>query len=130
MSRQNVEVVRRLITAINEGDAERALLDLQEDAEYVDNRASHRERFSGHDAFREHFAAIWRAAPDTHIVADVVAHPDDRVIVRQTVSATDPSGRRTQSVGWVTRTFRDRLVSRVDVFDSQSDALEAAGLSE
>jgi hypothetical protein len=52
------------------------------------------------------------------------------VIVRQTVSATDPNGSRAQSVRWVTRTFRDRLISRVEVFDTQTDALEAAGLSK
>jgi ketosteroid isomerase-like protein len=109
MSQENVEVVLRLITAINEGDASRALLELHEDAEYFDHRASKHEKFQGHEAFRDHFSAIWRAAPDTNIVADVVAYPDDRVIVRQTVSATDPNGRRTQSVRWVTRTFRDRL---------------------
>jgi nuclear transport factor 2 (NTF2) superfamily protein len=128
--RENVEVVLRLITAINERNADRALLDLHEDAEYFDHRASNHESFRGHDAFREHFAAIWNAAPDTKIVADVVAHPDDRVIVRQTVSAIDLNGRRSQSVRWVTRTFRDGVVSRVDVFDSREDALEAAGLRE
>jgi ketosteroid isomerase-like protein len=55
MSQENVEVVLRLITAINEGDAGRALLDLHEDAEYFDHRASNHERFQGHEAFRDHF---------------------------------------------------------------------------
>jgi hypothetical protein len=73
---------------------------------------------------------IWSAAPEVHIVSEAVADDGDIVIVRQTVSSTDAAGRKTDSVRWVTRTLRDGLISRVDVFDSQETALEAARLSE
>ena len=130
MSQENVEVVLRVITAINQRDAEAALSGLSEDAEYVDHRPSSREEFRGHDAFRTHFSHIWDSAPDVHITPDVATHPRDIVVVRQTVSATDASGHTTTSVRWVTRTVREGLIHRVEVFASRADALEAAGLEE
>jgi ketosteroid isomerase-like protein len=129
-SRQNVEVVLQVIAAINQRDSEAALSVLSEDAEYVDHRPSSREEFRGHEAFRRHFSEIWESAPDVHIAPEVAAHPGDLVVVRQSVSATDASGRPTTSVRWVTRAVREGLISRVEVFDSEREALEAAGLSE
>ena len=130
VSQENIDTVLRVIEAINRRDAEAALLELHEDAEYLDHRASSREEFRGKDAFRTHFEAIWRGAEDVRIDANPVAHPGDFVVVKQSVSATDRGGRPTRSVRWVTRTLRDGLITRVEVFDGEREALEAAGRGE
>ena len=52
MSRENADTVVRVIGAINRRDVEAALRELGDDAEYIDHRASSREHFRGHEAFR------------------------------------------------------------------------------
>ena len=129
MSRENVDTVVRVIGAINRRDVEAALRELGDDAEYIDHRASGREHFRGHQAFRAHFAALWKSA-DVQIVAEKIADPGDRVVMRQAVASVDPSGLRSESVRWVTRTVLDGRIQRVEVFDNRDAALEAVGLQE
>ena len=128
VSQDNVDTVFGVLEAINRRDARAALQGLHRDAEYIDHREASQERFRGHDAFRAHFEGIWRAAPDGHIDAEPIADRGELVVMKQTVTATDQDGNPTTRIRWVTRAVRDGLISRVEVFDGECEALEAAGL--
>jgi ketosteroid isomerase-like protein len=121
MSRENVAAVKRVIEAINRGEVDSALREIDERAEFVDQRPSQTEAFRGHGAFRPHLANACRAAKDAPIELRVIAHDTEHVVAMQRARGADR---------WVARSSRQGRIWRVQVFAHLDEALEAVGLSE
>jgi ketosteroid isomerase-like protein len=134
MSRENVEVVRRIIDAINRGDIDAAMELASQDfeADWSNSRGLlsgvHRGRDQARASF-ESFLEPWaslRWEPK-----ELVDLEDDRVLtvsefrMRGHGSGVDVSAR-----GASIWTIRDGEAAAVRLYQSKAEALEAGGLSE
>ena len=128
MSEENVEIVRKAVEAYARGDLDTALTYADPDIIWnpVEEVAS-----KGHDAIRanlERWETDWEdyeATPEEHIDAG------DQVLVTIHWSGRGRgSGLRVDIRTYNLYTLRDGKAIRMDEFTEQSEALEAAGLSE
>jgi ketosteroid isomerase-like protein len=133
MSRENVEVIRDSVAAMNEGDFERALGHLADDVVFEAPAGIRGGTFRGRDAVSEWFADWfrifdWNVHSDIREIAEI---GDDGVLV-----VADSRGRGRGSGVDVEETFaflyrfREGKITRMDGYLSREEALEAAGLSE
>ena len=132
MSRENVEVVRRLHEAWNRDDTEAMLELMQRDMEYVNpayaveggTKPGHAGFSRVMDNLRESFV-VYRHDPEEMI------DEGDHVIVRSRFEATGRgSGARIVRSRVHAWTLRDGKAVRVQWFDTIPEALEAVGLRE
>jgi ketosteroid isomerase-like protein len=133
MSEQNVEIVRRSLAAIGDGDVEELLSLYAPEIEFLPLTGTHvgRGGYRGHSGVRDYFAeaeAVWdvvRPEPDAmHAVGDdviVFGH----CAIRGKASKLETR----EAMAWVI-TVRDGRIVRHRVFRTGEEALEAAGLSE
>ncbi len=130
MSRENVEIVRRVFTAFSCGDATAMLQDLDPDV------VLHVEQ-AGQGVYRGHEGAIkslvdWTEDfDDFKVVAEEFLDKGDCVVVRtrQTGSGKS-SGIPMEGLFWFVSQVREGKVVRVHVLNTEQAALEAVGLSE
>jgi uncharacterized protein len=133
MTRENVEIVRRVNAAFNSGDMERILALMHPDFETVvgPDLSPEPDTYRGHDGIRRYFDSF-RDAMD-QIRFDPMGFREDgaSVIVALRLTA---KGRSTgihveQQLGQVW-TIRDGKALRVRSYGSYPEALTAAGLAE
>ncbi len=130
MSRENVEIVRRVFTAFAGEDATAMLQDLDPDV------VLHVEQ-AGQGVYRGHEGAIkslvdWTEdIDDFKVVAEEFLDKGDYVVVRtrQTGSGKS-SGIPMEGLFWFVCQMRDGKAVRIHVLNTEQAALEAAGLSE
>jgi ketosteroid isomerase-like protein len=138
MSRENVEVVRRVYDAVGRRDTERVLSLYDPDVEWDGSRSPWAEvipgtaLFHGHEELRRVFRLyyeMWETFEDN---VEELIDADDQV-----VSVVTSRGRGRASgveVEWAGNagvwTIRDGKVIRVVWFPSREEALEAVGLRE
>jgi ketosteroid isomerase-like protein len=133
MSEENVEIVRRSLEALADGDVEELLLLYAPEIEFLPLTGTHvgSGGYRGHDGVRTYLAeaeAVWdvvRPEPEAmHAVGDdviVFGH----CAIRGKASKLETR----EAMAWVI-TVRDGKVVRHRVFRTGQEALEAAGLSE
>jgi ketosteroid isomerase-like protein len=140
MSRENVEIVRRLYSlrpdaaGIVRGDFDKVVFDyFHPDVElvpplsYPDTESSYR----GQEGVRRWFRQIDEIWDDWRFEAERFIDAGDRVVVFVRVSGTaKQSGAAVAISDAHVLTLRDGRVTRVDVFLDRPEALEAAGLRE
>ena len=132
MSRENVEIVRRIYEAWNSDDPGLELFDpsfeLHQGASLLDSAGV----FRGHDglvqAAQELFSGLrdlsWK--PD-----DFIAAPNGRVVVPFRFRATGRSTRVPVETPLVhVWTLRDELAIRCETYEDSAEALEAVGLRQ
>ena len=133
MSRENVELVRRLYRAYAEGGSSAALDFLHPEAEWhpppYDPDSTPRV---GREAIRRYVDQWLEAWEDFRMEAESLLDAGDRVVALiritgrgRTSGAEFPELRAAHVI-----TLRNSQIARVEVFDSQSEALEAVGLRE
>jgi ketosteroid isomerase-like protein len=133
MSRENVEIVRRLFEAATAGDFERWLGFLHPEVEWDTTASRYVEggrKFSGHAGVRLYFRSWLASWQDYEVtVEELIPCGQDVIAVlneRGTSKATGIPLDQHLAMIW---TVRDGLAERVRVFDSKADALQAAGLA-
>ena len=132
MSQENVEVVRRMWDAWERADLETVFC-LYDPAIVWVNHVGPVEAqgaYLGHEGVRR----TWREwlAPFETFEAHAEAFIDagDSVVVSWWMSGRGKtSGAPGDRSGWSVNTIRNGLVIRVDLFDTETEALEAVGLS-
>ena len=131
MSRENIEIARRVFEALNRGDLSGALEDSAADFVFDFSRSLSPERgvYGREDIsrFRDVFVGLWesvRYEPEEPIEAD------DQVITPFTMHMRGRDGIEVQTRAAWLWSFRDGQVGRITFFQAGRDALEAAGLSE
>jgi ketosteroid isomerase-like protein len=130
MSRENMELVRRVFTAFSCGDVTAMLQDLDPDV------VLHVEQ-AGQGVYRGHEGAIkslvdWTEDfDDFKVVAEEFLDNGDCVVVRtrQTGSGKS-SGAPMEGLFWFVCQMREGKVVRIHVLPTEQEALEAAGLSK
>jgi ketosteroid isomerase-like protein len=133
MSGENVEVIRDLVAAMNEGDFERALGHLADDVVLEAPAGIRGGTFRGRETVSEWFADWlrifdWNVHTDLREIAEV---GDDGVLI---VAVSRGRGRGSgveaeETFAWLYR-LREGKITRMDGYLSREEALQAAGLRE
>jgi ketosteroid isomerase-like protein len=134
MSDDNVEVVRRAVSALNERDIDRYLACCTEDFELVTPLAPIGGVYEGADAIRRFFADIQDTSPDFRLDLErVEAVGADRVLGFLHLTASGRASGIPAAAGLPTTNIYDFVngkISRIRIFLDRQEALEAAGLRE
>jgi SnoaL-like domain len=131
MSRENVELYRRGIEAFNERDLE-GFLELADPDVVGTSRVLAIEggSYRGHDGTREWWKDLLGVFPDFTIEIVWVRDAADLTVSELRNSAQGEVSAPLEEVVWQVSKWRDRRVVRWQMYESEQDALEAAGLSE
>ena len=130
MSRENVEIVRRVFTAFSGGDATAMLQDLDPDVVLHVEQAG-QGVYRGHEGAIKSFVDWTEDFDDFRVVAEEFLDKGDYAVVRtrQTGSGKS-SGAPMEGVFWFVCQMREGKVVRLHVLTTEQAALEAVGLSE
>jgi ketosteroid isomerase-like protein len=134
MSQENVEVVERLIAAVNDRDVDAYLDCCAEGIRLATPAAPLVGDYVGEQGIRRFFAEIEELSPDFHLDVETVEAIGERYVLASVrLSATGrssgaPAASATPMVN-VYEFVRGRL-ERAQIFADRSDALEAVGLRE
>ena len=132
MSQENVEVVERAVTAINQRDIDAYLACCTDDVELITPVSEIAGAYEGPDGIRRFFADIADTNPDFHLAFErLEAVGADRVLAFLQLSGSGraggiPTGAETGNV----YDLVDSRIKRIRVFFDREEALIAAGLSE
>jgi ketosteroid isomerase-like protein len=131
MSQENIEVVRRAISAINERDVDAYLALCQPDFELINQLTPIEGSNRGENGIRSFFDAIHEGTTRFEMEVERLRPLDDnRVLGYLTLQMESERGyQRTQALTNLYELEAGKL-SRVRVFNDRAEALEAAGLSE
>jgi ketosteroid isomerase-like protein len=132
MSQENVETVRRAITAINARDIDAYLACCTENVELRTPLEAFGDAYEGREGIKRWLADIEDAAPDFQIELDgLKAIGGNRVLA---FLRTSSSGRASGiSLGFEATNvydFIDGKIRRIRLFLSRDEALKAAGLQQ
>jgi ketosteroid isomerase-like protein len=134
MSQENVEVIERLIAAVNERDLDGYLSYCAEDVELRTPLAEIGAVYHGPDGIRRFFADVGDTSPDFQITIErVEAISANRVLAFLRISASGrasgiPAAQETPTTNIYD--FANGKVKRIRIFLDHEQALEAAGLRE
>jgi ketosteroid isomerase-like protein len=132
MSRENVELIRRVYAAVAGNDLETAYGCLHPEIEFhTYANAPAAGVYRGRDAVRRYNEDLFAQFESVRLQVDEVAEAGDRVVVMSTQHAVPKGGRQEISVQlaevW---TIRDGLLAERRSYSTRAEAVEAAGLTE
>jgi ketosteroid isomerase-like protein len=135
MSRQNVDVIRRMLQAFNDGDMEAIVAECDPTVEWEEQSIPGFEPlYRGHDGVRRWAATILEAGEELGSIEgrlEGVKETNDTVIASVHFEGEGrSSGVRVPMHVHIVGTFRDGKMVRRQVFLTLAEALEAVGLSE
>jgi hypothetical protein len=134
MSQENVEVVERVITAVNERDVDRYLSCCTEDIQLRTPWAEVAGVYEGPEDIRRFFADLGDTSPDFRITIERLEPIGvDRVLAFLRVTASGrASGIAAASDTPTANVYdlADGKIKRIRIFLSREKAVEAAGLTE
>ncbi|HKH42589.1 MAG TPA: nuclear transport factor 2 family protein [Solirubrobacterales bacterium] len=130
MSEENVEALRSGYAAVNRGDIDGLLVNVQPDVEFTSLIAeAEGEIFRGHDGIRRWWKEVVLPLGGLHGEPEEVRDLGDTVIAR--VAGTyRPRGVEVHQTVWHVVRYRDAKATSWKFFRTEGEALEAAGLSE
>jgi ketosteroid isomerase-like protein len=134
MSRENVEIVRRVAEAFAEGDSDTVFALVAPEIEWNFSHADtwlEEQVYRGYDAITEFFGKWTEGWEDYRFEVEEIIDAGDRVvaIVRDEGRAKS-SGIKVERRHGEVWTVRDGRVVKIEPFDDAADALEAVGLSK
>ena len=142
MSQENVEVVRDVISAVNERDLDRYLAHCTEGIKLETPWAAVEGAYEGRDAMRRFFSDLRDTLPDFQLAIERLEPIGaDRILALLRVSATGRASGITAGADVVGGTGRDiptatiydlaaGRIERIRVFLDRQEAFKAAGLGE
>ena len=134
MSRENVEVVRRVFEAFRAGNVERVLEMVDPAVEWDLSRAAtwpERPVYRGYDDVSRFFAEWTGEWEDYEFDVEELLDAGQRVVaVVRDGGRSKKAGIKLERRHGEVWTLRDGKVVRVDLFDTKADALQAVGLRE
>jgi ketosteroid isomerase-like protein len=131
MSQENVEVVRRLIAALNDRDVDRYLSLCTREIELTTPTTPLDGQTRGPEGVRKFFAAVEEGSTDFRVEVERM-HPvdGDRVVVFGQLKVVTSGGVALEHPTTNVYELAAGKVCRVDVYHDRRQALEAVGLEE
>ena len=134
MSQQNVEIVKRLIAAVNERDIDGYLACCTEAIQLRTPWAAIEGEYVGQDAIRRFFVDLSDTSPDFRLNMERVESVGaNRVLALLRVTASGRASRIPGATGAPTANVYDLIggkISRIEIFLNRNEALKAVGLAE
>ena len=130
MSQENVEIVRRAVTAVNQRDIDGYLACCTDDVQLITPLADVTGAYDGREGIRRFFTDITDTGPDFKLTVERLETAGrDRVLAFMRVTATGrgsgiPQARSTGNV----YDLVEGKIRRIQIFTDPGQALEAAGL--
>jgi ketosteroid isomerase-like protein len=132
MSRENVEVVQRGFAAVMDADRQAALEHLHPEVELYDFDIPDAGAYRGHDGFFE-WLKRWGESWETWRVEDLEVRAGDRdqvIALFRMIARGGGSGIEVERLDAIVYRLKGAKIVRIEYFNDQEKALEAAGLSE
>ncbi len=132
MSEENVEVVRRGFMAAGREDWRTALDTVHSEAEILDYDVPDAGTYHGHAGFLK-WLANWDAGWDTWRIEDAefrAAGDEGAIALFRIIAKGKGSGIEIERHDAIVYQVRNGQIERMEYFNDQGKALEAAGLSE
>jgi len=134
MSKENVEIVRRVMRCFADGDMEAALADIHPQAtlDWSNSNAPDSGVYTGHTAWRAFMRARDEALGERRFDSvELLTPADDTVVLIGRVQERGrASGIEVESRGAAVWTLREGKIVRFKIYQSSDDALEAVGVKE
>jgi hypothetical protein len=131
MSEENVELLRKAIDAVNRRDLDALLSVMDEEVESVSRIVAIEGGLHGHEGVRKWWVSWFDAFPDYAIeIVDVRDLGDKLLTTLRAVGHGGESELPVQDEVFHVSWWRGGKVIRWQVINSETEALEAAGLSE
>jgi ketosteroid isomerase-like protein len=131
MSEENVELVRRIYEATNNGDIDAVVLDFHPEIEFHAYPRSPEGVYHGKQAAQEYIENVWERFESVRIEVDELLDAGDQVVVVTTQHPVPKRGQEEMTVHLAeVYAIRDGLLAERRPYSTRNEALEAAGLSE
>ena len=134
MSQENVEIVRRVVEAVNRREADAFVATVSPDVEWEDTVfwTEGPGHFEAERGWRDWLSQVLEPWESLHLEAEEVTDvSDDRFVVGFDFTARGrESGVETQRRFWACCWVADGKITRREVFSERAEALEAAGVSK
>lgn len=131
MSRENVETALRVADAVNRGDVEAVLLEVDPEIEFIPQRAAVEGAYRGHEGMRRWLADTAESYDLYQITNDEIRDVGDHVVNFDTVRLRGKqSGAEITLRTAIVQTFRNGKIVRFEDFGDRRAALEAVGQRE
>ncbi len=132
MSQLNIEIVRRILSRINDHDLGGALADVAPEAlfDWSGSQAPDSGVYSGRGEWRKWISGRWEGLSEVRFEeAEVIDVPPDRVVtVGHLRGRGSVSGAQAEALGAAVWTLRRHQVTALTVYQTRDEALEAVGL--
>jgi ketosteroid isomerase-like protein len=128
---ENTKIVRQMLEAWNQRDADGALGFLAADAveDWSRSIGPMQGVFDGHPGIREHWMLFWDVFESIRLVPEEFIPAGDRVIVPHLVEARSRGGVTTRARGALVYELDHGLVTRSTIYQDRAEALEAVEAS-
>ena len=129
MLSENAEVVRGMLAAWNQRDADAALDFLAQDAveDWSRSIGPMQGVFDGHAAIREHWRVFWDVFASIQLVPEEFIDAGNRVVMPHLVEARSRGGVETKARGALVYELEAGLVTRSTIYQGRAEALAAVG---
>jgi ketosteroid isomerase-like protein len=132
MSQENLEIMRRVIDAINRMDFDVALRDVAPDAviDFSHSRGPEAGIFAGHEAIRRFWGDLGEAFERHELIpSDLISH-GEHVVIPITSRMRGRGGIELEAKTATVANFRDGRLVRWTMYQDKAEALVAVGLEE
>jgi ketosteroid isomerase-like protein len=130
---QNVELVKRVLSRLNDRNLDGALADVARDAELDWSRSEALDKgvYRGHTGWREWLAGRWEELSEVNFdpIEVIDAGPDTIVTVTRFRGRGRASGVEVEAIGAALWTLCSGKVSNLSFYQSRDMALRAVGLA-
>jgi ketosteroid isomerase-like protein len=133
VSEENVETLRAISSAFNQGDIDGLVRYLHPEVEIhpaTGGILDMATMYRGHDGMRQFAETAWESFDMAVEIEEITTAPDGRILATERWQMRARDGIETGFQLTDIYTFRDGLIIRIDGFRERAEALEAAGLSE
>ncbi|HEX3874881.1 MAG TPA: nuclear transport factor 2 family protein [Solirubrobacteraceae bacterium] len=126
---ENTNVVRRMLEAWNQRDADAALGLMAEDAveDWSRSIGPMHGVFDGHAEIRQHWMLFWDVFESIRLIPEEFIEAGDRVIVPHLVEARGRGGVTTRARGALVYELDAGLLVRSTIYQDRAEALAAVG---
>ena len=132
MSQENVEVVRRALTALDRRDVEAYLEVASPQIELITFASPLQGQgpITGHEGIRDYFHELWSYSEASQLQVEEIRAVEERVLAFFVITAIAQQGIQTSVRAAGVYDFEHGKIRRAHVFSDRTEALEAVGLSE
>ena len=131
MSQENVDVVRRALTALDRRDVEAYLEVVSPQIELISFALPLQGQgpITGHEGIRDYFHELWSYSEASQLQVEEIRAVEERVLALFVITATLQQGITTSIRGAGVYDFEHGKIRRAHVFADRTEALAAVGLS-